>query len=491
MGSLVETEMPPLEGSSRSPMISVLLSLVWPGLGHLYLGRRLTAALFALPILALAVWAVVELSQGALGVAGDLLVDSFAFTLTVVILLAGLWRGVSMVHAMMVARPVRRWRLRYGALLGVLLIVVTAVHVRAAQYPWSFYNFDRAVVADDEPTPTPIPEGTGTVGPSASPTASPTAEVTFGPVQPVDTVGPTPSPTPTPMPTPVPTYPPNPHRITFLVTGIDYMQGRAHHSMDTLMVVSLETKTRKVTIISVPRDTANFDYYWGGQAGLTVKINTFYSRVKSGQIKAPDAPLAALKKEIGFLVGIPVDYYASIDIDGFPGLVDLVGGVDVINPKPIHDPFSHTELPAGPIHLDGITALHYVRSRHGAGDTDYTRSARQQDVIVALERKVTSPEMVLKLPELLDAAGKVIQTDFPLKNAKGYLKVTSNLPAGNISKCVLGPPYNYHPDSKTTSGSWTSRLKMDRVANLSVFYFGKESRFFGQDGVVPAKCQRP
>jgi hypothetical protein len=37
-----------------------------------------------------------------------------------------------------------------------------------------------------------------------------------------------------------------------------------------------------------------------------------------------------------------------MDIDGFPALVDLVGGVDVINPKPIHDPFSHTELPAGP-----------------------------------------------------------------------------------------------------------------------------------------------
>lgn len=483
MESFMETETPPLEGSSRSPLVSVLLSLLWPGLGHLYLGRRLAAALFALPVLALAVWAVVELSQGTVGVVGDLLDESFALTVTVVVLLAGLWRGVSMVHAMMVARPVRRWRFRYGALLGVLLIVVTAVHVRAAQYPWSFYNFDRAVYAADEETkPTPMPEETDTLGPSASPTA----DTTFGTYQPVETLGPS----ITPRPTPVPTYPPNPHRITFLVTGVDYMQGRAHYSMDTLMVVSLETRTRKVSIISIPRDTANFEYYWGGQAPVTVRINTFYSRVKSGLIKAPDTPWVALKKEIGFLVGIRIDYYAAMNIDGFPGLVDLVGGVDVINPKPIHDPFSHTELPAGPLHLDGITAIHYVRSRHGAGDTDYTRSARQQDVLVALERKITSPEMVLKLPELLDAAGKVIQTDFPLKNAKGYLKVASNISAGNISKCVLGPPYNFHPDSKTTSGSWTSRLKMDLVANLSVFYFGQESRFFGQDGVVPTRCQR-
>ena len=174
------------------------------------------------------------------------------------------------------------------------------------------------------------------------------------------------------------------------------MQGRAHYSMDTLMVVSFETRTKKVSMISIPRDSANFEYYWGGQAPVTVRINTFYSRVKSGLIKAPDTPWVALKKEIGFLVGIPVDYFAAMDIDGFPALVDLVGGVDVINPKPIHDPFSHTELPAGPIHLDGVTAIHYVRSRHGAGDSDYTRSARQQDVLVALERKITSPEMVLK-----------------------------------------------------------------------------------------------
>jgi hypothetical protein len=98
--------------------------------------------------------------------------------------------------------------------------------------------------------------------------------------------------------------------------------------------------------------------------------------------------------------------------------------------------------------------------------------------------------MVLELPEVLDLAGKVSKTDFPLKSAKGYLKSASNIKASSISKCVLGPPYNFHPDSKLTSGSWTSRLKMDLVANLSVFYFGKESRYFGQDGVVPTRCQR-
>jgi LCP family protein required for cell wall assembly len=268
------------------------------------------------------------------------------------------------------------------------------------------------------------------------------------------------------------------------------MTGRAHYSNDTLMVVSFDTKNKTVAIVSVPRDTANFPYYWGGQAGPRVKINTFWSRVKSGQIKAPDSPWVALKNEIGFLVGVHIDYYAAVNIDGFPGLVDIVGGVDVINPKPINDPFSNTILPAGPLHLDGVTALHYVRSREGPGDNDYTRSARQQDVIVALERKVTSPEGLLKLPELLDAAGRVVQTDFPLAYAKRYLNPVKGVSDKNISKCVLGPPYNYHPDSKTTGGTWTSRLKLDLVASLSVYLFGPDSSYYGQEWVVPMPCLR-
>lgn len=467
----VETETPLPEKPSRSPLVSVLLSAVWPGLGHLYLGRRLAAAVFALPALLLVAWLLAEASQGLFAVAGDMLNQDFALSLTVVVLAAGLWWGVAMVHSMLAARPARRWGPKYAALLGVLLVVMTAVDIRVAAYPLSAYNFDRNISAAEE-TPTPSPDAT----------ASPTPDSTFGPWQWAETMGPS----ITPRPTPTPTYPPNANRITFLVTGVD----RSNSRSDTIMVVSFDTRAHKVWMISIPRDTANFDYYWGGTAPATVRINTFMSRVRSGLIKAPDTPWVAFKKEVGYLVGIRVDYYVAIAIEGFPPLVNLVGGVDVVNPKPINDPFSHTILPAGPLHLDGTTALHYVRSRHGPGDSDYTRSARQQDVLVALERKVTSPEMVLKLPELLDLAGKVIQTDFPLKRAKGYLSTASKVTDKGIFKCVLGPPYNWHPDNKLTSGSWTSRLKMNLVANLSVYYFGKESRYYGQDGLVPAPCQR-
>jgi LCP family protein required for cell wall assembly len=469
MESSMATETLAPEGPSRFPLKPALLSLVWPGLGHLYLGRRRSAAFFGVPMLLLASWGVVEASQGIVGVAGDMLDETFALAITVIVLATGLWYGIAMVHSGHLALPIRRWHVKQGAALGLLLVILTGLDLRLAAYPWAAYNFDRNVYVAD-------------TTPEATATPTPTPDTTFGPWQWAQTVGPS----TTPMPTPTPTYPPNPNRITFLVTGVD----RSNTRNDTLMVVSFDTRAHKVWMVSVPRDTANFEYYWGGQAPATVRINTFYSRVRSGLIKAPDTAWVALKKEIGYLVGIDVDYYVAVDIGGFPGLVDLVGGVDVVNPKAINDPFSNTILPAGPLHLDGVTALHYVRSRHGAGDTDYTRSARQQDVIVALARKVTSPEMVVKLPELLDAASQVLKTDFPLKRAKSYLSAVSKVTDKGISKCVLGPPYNWHPDNSLTSGSWTSRLKMDMVADLSVYYFGKESRYFGQEGVVPAPCQR-
>jgi LCP family protein required for cell wall assembly len=473
MESLVEAESPSLPvARSRSPLLSVLLSTIWPGLGHLYLGRRVAAAIFAVPILALVAWILVEASQGGAGVAGDMLNEDFALALTVVVLVAGLWRGLAMVHSMVTARPVRRWGARSSALLAVLLIVMSAVHIRAAAYPWSAYNFDRTVAVAEE---TPTPEPTATETPSPTPTPS------WGSWQWAETLGPSITPMPTPTPQIV-----NKYRITFLVTGRDRSSSRT----DTIMLVSFDTRAHKVWMVSVPRDTAMFDYYWGGTAPATVRINTFYARVHSGLIKAPDTPWEAFKKEIGYLVGIKVDYYVAIDLDGFPGLVDLVGGVDVVNPKAINDPFSNTILPAGPLHMDGVTALHYVRSRHGAGDSDYTRSARQQDVLVALERKIVSPEMALKIPELLDATSKVVHTDFPLKKAKGYLTAASKVTDKGIFKCVLGPPYNWHPDSRETSGSSTVRLKMPLVANLSVYYFGKESRYYDYLDLVPAPCQR-
>jgi LCP family protein required for cell wall assembly len=263
------------------------------------------------------------------------------------------------------------------------------------------------------------------------------------------------------------------------------MSGRHHALNDTLMLVSIDLQTGAVAMVSVPRDSAGFPFYWGGYAPDNFKINGLAMAISAGRFGSPDSPMITLANEIGYLVGLTVDYYAEIDMDGFSQLVDLVGGVDINNPRVLDDPSTCTYVPAGRVHLNGMMALRYVRSRETSND--YYRAGRQQIVMVALEKKLASPAMLPKLGSLLALGGKSIATNFPLKTAKDYVAVAQGITS--ISGCVLGPPYNYHPDSSLTGGTWTSHLLLDQVANLSVYLFGPDSLYYGQAGVAPQACR--
>jgi LCP family protein required for cell wall assembly len=353
--------------------------------------------------------------------------------------------------------------------------------------PGALLGLSRAA-APAAPTPDRIalPASTATDGllPSESPTLGPTPTPTPTPATPGPDVSVTPTSSPTP-PTPSPSPTANPDRLTILLVGVDYITGRNHASTDTLMLVSVDLKTRAVAMVSVPRDTANFPFYWGGQAPVTFKINTLAKAVAAGRFGSPDSPMVTLANEVGWLVGVNVNYYAAIDMTGFKQLVDVVGGVDLNNPTLLNDPFTCTRVPAGMVHLNGSQALRYVRSRESTND--YWRASRQQLVMMALRKKLATPAILPKLGSLLAVAGKSIATNFPLKTAKDYVDTAEHI--SSISHCVLASPYNYHPDSSTTGGSWTSRLKLYKIANLSVSLFGTDSRYYGQPGVVPTPCE--
>jgi polyisoprenyl-teichoic acid--peptidoglycan teichoic acid transferase len=458
---------------TRSPLIAALLSFLWPGLGQAFQGRRRLAAVYALSFLAIAGWAVAQLGDGLVGFGLNMLDDGYALTVALMAALAGLIRVAATAQPLLRRPGSRRSALAHGAAGAVLLAAILVPHAYVAGNAWLVRQADLAIAANNDQF----------AGASPSPTPSPTPAPT-----------PTPSPTPrdtspffpatTPAPSIGPSAPPvAKHLITFLLIGIDFMTGRTHHLTDTLMVASIDTKTSKVYMISVPRDTAGFDLYFGGYAGTNFKINAMLSSLESGSFKSPDKPMATLKKEIGFLVGIPIDYYAAVDLEGFPAMVDAVGGVDFDNKYAINDPFTGTFVPVGPVHLDGPTALKYVRSRMSS--SDYQRAARQQDIIVALEQKLLTPEILPSLPALITVAGQTISTDFPLKTAKNYVKMLQRI--HSTSQCVLQPPYSYHPDSSTTNG-WTSRLDIARVATLSVAWFGADSRYYGIPGVVARPC---
>jgi polyisoprenyl-teichoic acid--peptidoglycan teichoic acid transferase len=452
--------------AKRSPSVAAFLSTLWPGLGQLYVGKRRTATFFAVPVLVVVLLAAHELLQGLVVLALGMLSPTYALIVLIVIALDGAWRVASLLHAYALSVPRVRSRSRVDrGVVAALLIAVVMTHVVTGYYAWSAYAADVQIGQTGANTGDPGP--VETPDPSGAPVMS----------------TPTPGPQGTQHPSPNPVS--QDQRETVLFVGIDAAPGRQEALTDSMLVVSLDADTKQVAMISVPRDTTMFQLYWNhATLGPTFKLNELTTAIRSKWFPAPDDPMTALKKEIGFIVGIPVDYYVSLDLPGFQTMIDVVGGVDVANLEAFYDPLQQRAWPAGAIHLDGANALLYVRSRYG--DNDYMRASRQQDVMVALEKKLSTPAMLVKLPTFLSAAGKAIHTDYPLDRVKDRAVFARSLESNAISRCVLGPPYSSHPDTSTTSGVWTSRLDMDLVASLSVEMFGQSSSYYGS--AQPAPC---
>lgn len=447
----------PVRGAGRSTSLALLLSFLWPGLGQLYQGRRRTAMLYALPVLVAALLVVIQIAGGLEGFVASMLDPTVALTLVILIALLGAWRLISMGDAVLAPRSTHQGRRGVVySLFAALAVIVVVSHVWVGSVGWAFYEAGSEIfVGDRGPDATPSVSG-------ASPNPSDNA---------IDFEA-------TPFPTPATAS----KRITILVTGIDSGHGRDHALTDTIMLVSVDPDTGKVAMLSFPRDVSNFELFGGGV--YHGKINSLMTFARLHPDRFPDGGLPTLAKEVGYLAGVPVGYFAAINLEGFQKLIDLVGGVDVDNPNPIDDPvydwFDGTHgfhLPAGPVHLDGRIGLAYVRSRFGAGDSDFTRAARQQQVLNALRKKLVTPGAIARLPDLIRATGSSVRTNYPVADIGDLLRVATKVSDDAIVKKVLGPPYAVHPPTDTTGGIYTLVLDMDRLAKLSVDLFGTDSRY--------------
>ncbi len=194
------------------------------------------------------------------------------------------------------------------------------------------------------------------------------------------------------------------NRTNILVLGIG---GGAHEGSDltdTMLILSLDQNSHSVALVSIPRDI------WSET--LKDKVNSAYHY---GEEKKKGGGLV-LAKAIGEdVVGLPIQYSFVIDFSGFTKIIDLVGGVDVLVPTAFTDPqfpiegkendlcggdpnfacrYEVLHINAGIQHIDGTLALKYVRSRHSEGEegSDFARSRRQQDVLLALKQKVLEPK---------------------------------------------------------------------------------------------------
>jgi hypothetical protein len=134
-------------------------------------------------------------------------------------------------------------------------------------------------------------------------------------------------------------------------------------------------------------------------------------------------------------------------------------------------------LAAGTHTLNGRNALAYVRSRFSAGDNDFNRARRQQQVLLALRTKLTTPEMIVRIPALFNVVAETVRTNFPVERLDEMVDIAAGVDNDDVFQVVLGPPYAIHPPTNTTGGIYTLRLDMDKLAELSIRIFGAQSAY--------------
>lgn len=221
--------------------------------------------------------------------------------------------------------------------------------------------------------------------------------------------------------------------ISVLIMGSDNRKETGSMNTDVLMVAVINPVNKKVTMLSIPRDTrvkipGYRDYH---------KINSVYANGEAeknelehkGQTPTVNG-VTLTKQTLSEIFGIPLQYYVSVDFEGFKAVVDEVGGVDVdIERKLVYDDptdGTHIDLEEGQQILNGDQALGYVRHRHDNRGTkyysnDFDRNRRQQEVIKSIMNKMVSLDGITKIFNVIDIAGKHIRTDLPPDKIKGLV----------------------------------------------------------------------
>lgn len=264
--------------------------------------------------------------------------------------------------------------------------------------------------------------------------------------------------------------PPVDGRYNILLLGGDAGADRAGLRPDSISVVSIEADTGKSTIIGVPRNLqyAPFsadspmlaEYPNGyGTEGCEVDacmINSIYTEVElytpdlyPNAVSAGSEPgIEAMRDAVQGVLGITIQYYVIIDMQGFAELIDALGGITltVESRLPITDevdengqPYTEvTWIEAGKQKMDGGLALAYARIR--AGTTDYDRMQRQRQVQEALLQQFEPTNVLLKFQDIAKAGQQVISTDVPQGMLGTFVGLAVKARPLGVSSVELVPP---------------------------------------------------
>jgi len=455
---------PASAGGSSRPAFAGLASAVVPGLGHLVIGERRRALwLFGIDVALIAVFlfffndpvdvitAAVEPSTLALLMIGNILVLGYR-----------VWAADDAYRTARTQLGISPGGRSFAVIVGGvgLAIVLLAPHVAFGYYDLVQYNLITTVFGETATPTTAPPVSTSAPSPDTGTTTpqtagdDPTTTTTAAPVAIWDGLG----------------------RLNILLLGGDFGTGRTGVRTDTMITVSIDPETGDVAMFSVPRNWT----YAPLPAGYGVwdcdcypeLINELWvmGEQHPAAFPGPGTPSEnAVKAVNSEFLGIPIHFYALVNLDGFVDIIDSLGGVEIYVPSLVVDEeypsedgttTERIEIQPGLQEMDGHLALAYARTRHQ--DSDYFRMNRQRCVLEAVMEQASPTDLLRNFGTLADVIKRSVTTDIPLEALPDLVKLLPNIDREEIVSVRFIPP-DYHLKFRDDG-------KPGRIANIDLVH---------------------
>lgn len=268
-------------------------------------------------------------------------------------------------------------------------------------------------------------------------------------------------------------YSRNPNIVNLLFLGIDYTEERASLNLgyrsDMTLVCAVDTVTKKVTLISIPRDTYTTVYHLQANTGKVEyseqnKINSAYEYGGGPKYRGAENSMACvkmflqrqctLKTPLDFTLDIPIYMYASIDIDGIAPVMTSVGGIEVTLDYNLPGVGRKGET----VLLTGTKADTYIRDRDIDPNGDFGRITKEQAIMKKLAQKIKEMGAVNDILSLYSDLQKYVHTNLTTNQMVDFAKILSNVNLNSIQTYMIpgtggsdkNGTYYYYPDEEKT-----------------------------------------
>ncbi len=219
--------------------------------------------------------------------------------------------------------------------------------------------------------------------------------------------------------------------LIFLALGIDAKELTENNKerSDTMMLFKVDKSTGNISILSIPRDTR-------------VMIRGRSGEEKVNHAHAYGGPELSVET-VRDLLGIDLEYYVRVDYKIVEEFVNLIDGVEVDVPMNMKytdlkaDPPLYIDLKEGRQVLNGNEALQFLRFRKGYKDQDLGRIKAQQQFMVAAMDKTLKPANIVKIPQMIKAYYKYVDTNIPLDTLTKFAMKAKKFDTENMHVVTL------------------------------------------------------